>query len=63
MGISGYNGNLAVQPESAVRGIAIAYNYFPLALYVIIFILTMFYDMDKKKPQIQADLEARRAAK
>lgn len=60
MGLAGYDGSLAVQSDLSIAAIIGTYNYLPLALYVIVFILSIFYDMDKKKPQIQADLEARR---
>lgn len=62
-GMAGYDGSLAVQPDSALSAIVATYNYLPLVLYVIVFILAMLYNMDKKKPQIQADLAARRAEK
>lgn len=56
MGIAGYDGTLAVQSESANMAIICMYNIFPLILYVIMFVLSMLYKMDKIKPQMKEDL-------
>lgn len=61
MGLAGYDGSLAVQSDSALASIVATYNYLPLVLYIVVFVLTLFYNMDKIKPQIQADLAAKRA--
>ena len=63
LGLAGYDGTLEVQSASATAAIGGMYNVFPLICYAIMFIFAMLYKMDDERPQMQADLAARRAAK
>lgn len=56
MGLTGYDGSLAVQSEVATNAIVILYNWFPLVLFVIMTVLAFNYKIDKFKPQMAADL-------
>lgn len=60
MGLAGYDGNLAVQSDMANVSIVAIYNYLPLVLFVVMFGLTMMYNLDKKMPQIREELAQRR---
>lgn len=56
MGLAGYDG-LAVTQSEGVRGaIVFLYNYLPLILFVAMFALSMVYQVDKIRPQMNADL-------
>ena len=57
MGLAGYNGALTVQSDAANMAIVGMYNIFPLVLYVVMFVLSLMYKMDKDRPQMQADLK------
>lgn len=59
MGLAGYDGSLAVQSETANLSIIATYNYLPLVIFIIMFVLTMFYNLDKKLPTIHAELKER----
>lgn len=59
MGMAGYDGTLAVQSDSATTAIVVLYNWFPLVLFVIMFVLAMMYKMDKIRPQMKEDLKKR----
>ncbi len=59
MGLAGYDGSLAVQSQSASNAIIGIYNFFPLALFVLLTILSFVYNMGKIRPQMKADLEAK----
>lgn len=61
LGIFGYNGLAASQPESAIAFIRWFFLLFPVVLYVGQLILLKFYHLDKELPQIQKDLEERHA--
>lgn len=55
----GFNGKAAVQTATAMRGIRFCYGILPAALMVLVFVILMFYDLDKKIPQIRMELEMR----
>lgn len=57
MGIAGYDGSLAVQSASANAAIIGMFNIFPLVLYVVMFALSLLYNMDKVRPEMQAALK------
>ncbi|MCM1144697.1 MAG: MFS transporter [Blautia sp.] len=59
MGAAGYDGTLAVQSASAMTAIVTLFNWFPLILFVIMLVLALAYKMDKIRPQMMADLEAK----
>ncbi|MCC8105191.1 MAG: MFS transporter [Clostridiales bacterium] len=61
MGIAGFDGNLATQSSSAMASISALYCWIPAAIYVILLILMKCFDLEKKMPQIKADLAARHA--
>ena len=59
MGLAGYDGSLAVQPQGATSAIVGLYNLLPLALCVVMLVLAMMYQVDKYRPQMEADLKAK----
>ena len=59
MGNAGFDGNLAVQSASAITAIKVVFNWVPLVGMVILFALTMVYTLEKKMPQIKAELDER----
>lgn len=54
-------GDVAVQPDSALTAIKFGFLWVPVICAVLSLIVTMFYDLDKKMPQIKADLSKRNA--
>jgi Na+/melibiose symporter-like transporter len=60
MGLTGYNGSLAVQSDSANIAIIGLYNFFPLVLLIIMFILSLMYNVDKFRPQMREELAKKR---
>ena len=60
MGLAGYDGLAEVQTESAASAIVFLYNYMPLILFGIMFILSLMYKVDSIRPQMNAELAARR---
>lgn len=63
MGMAGYDGNLAVQPESANNMLIALFSVVPAIFCLIQFILLKIYDLDKYLPQIQKELAEKRGAK
>lgn len=59
LGWGGFNPDLAVQSESALRSILIVFTVVPLISCIIAFIMNLLYDLDKKKAAILADLKQR----
>lgn len=57
-----YDGEALVQTAEALTAIKAMYIYIPLVLLVCSLVTMAFYNLDKQFPQIQAELEARRAA-
>lgn len=62
MNAGGYVGGSETQTASAVNAIEFCYVGIPGILFVVIFIVNIFYKLDKMYPQIQTELELRRAA-
>ena len=60
---AGYNAALAAQPASVDTAIFTFGIYIPLALFVIMFILLMKNDLEKRYPEIMAELQKRETAK
>lgn len=56
----GYEGALQVQSDSAKAAISFLYNWLPVAMIVVCFVIMLFYKLDKEMPAIHADLDARR---
>lgn len=63
MGMTGYDGNLAVQGATATNAIIGLFNWLPMVLTVVMFVLAMLYKLDKEIPGIRKALEERHAAK
>ena len=62
LGLFGYDGTLEVQSATAILGIKVCYAVVPTILMLVAVLLFFLYDLDKKMPQINADLEERHAA-
>lgn len=60
IGLAGYDGNLAVQPDSAITMIRLLYSLIPAALNVVMYLVFRLYNLDKNISQIRAENEARR---
>ena len=60
---AGYNAALAAQPASVDTAIFTFAIYIPLALFVIMFILLLKNDLEKRYPEIVAELQKRKEAK
>ena len=60
---AGYNAALAAQPASVDTAIFTFGIYIPLALFVIMFILLLKNDLEKRYPEIVAELQKRKEAK
>ncbi len=59
IGLSGYDGTAASQPESAIWFIRMFFMVFPVILYVFQIVLMKFYNLDEKMPEILKELEER----
>ena len=60
MGLAHYDGNLDVQPDSAMGAIVALFNYLPLGMCVLMLVLALMYQVDKLRPQMEADLRKMR---
>ncbi|MDQ0221827.1 MFS transporter [Streptococcus moroccensis] len=56
LSMAGYNGATETQVASANQAIIALYNYLPLALYVVMFLLAMAYTIDKFMPKVRESL-------
>ncbi len=61
MGMAGYDGMAAVQSASANSAIVFLYNLLPIAIFVLMFILSLMYKVDSIRPQMNEDLAAMHA--
>lgn len=59
MGLAGYDGSLEVQSAGAMNAIVGLYNYLPLAMCILMLVLSLMYQVDKIRPQMEADLKTR----
>lgn len=59
LGAFGYDGSLAVQSESAMKGIRIMFYYAPVVVFAGLLILLAFYHLDKEYDGIMQVLEKR----
>lgn len=59
LGLAGYDGSLEVQSAGAMNAIVGLYNYLPLAMCILMLVLSLMYQVDKIRPQMEADLKAR----
>ncbi len=62
LGAVGYDGLAATQNAASLSAINVIFNIFPIALYVLIIVIMLFYKLDDEYPAIQRELDARRAA-
>lgn len=60
IGLAGYDGNLAVQPASAITMIRLLYSLIPAAMNFTVYLVFRLYTLDKHIPQIRAENEVRR---
>ncbi|WP_394525977.1 glycoside-pentoside-hexuronide (GPH):cation symporter [Lacrimispora sp. JR3] len=57
---SGYVANAPVQSASALNAISAMYIWIPIATNILTIVTFLFYDLDKRLPEINRELEARR---
>lgn len=55
----GYDGTVAVQSDSAKAAISFLYNWLPVGMIVVTFIIMLTYRLDKELPKIQQELKER----
>ena len=55
----GFVSSSAAQPASAISGIRVSFLYVPLVVFAIMFIILLFYNLDKEYGHIVEDLEKR----
>lgn len=63
MGLAGFDGTAAVITDSARASIIALYGIVPGVLFIVCFVVMRFFDLEKKLPQIRAELAERRAQK
>lgn len=56
-----YDGLKEIQSEAAIRAIHINYTYLPLICAVLSLVFMLRYDLDKKLPEIQAELKKKKS--
>lgn len=59
LGAYGYDGSLAVQSESAMRGIRIMFYYAPMVVFLALLGLLAFYKLDREYDGIMNILNER----
>ncbi|MDE7312132.1 MAG: MFS transporter [Eubacterium sp.] len=57
--IGGYDGTAAVQSGSAKAAISFIYNWLPVGMIVVTFLIMLTYKLDKELPKIQKELDER----
>jgi Na+/melibiose symporter-like transporter len=62
LGVAGYEGTLQAQSDSALFMIRCLYSLIPMASYIIMFVITRFYKLEKLLPQVEKENEERRKA-
>lgn len=55
----GFISSSATQPESAINGIRVIFLYVPLIVFAIMFVILLFYKLDKEYDGIVAELKKR----
>ena len=60
LAFGGYNGAAEVQTEAAKAAISFLYNWLPVIMIAVCFVIMLFYKLDKEMPKIHEELEARR---
>lgn len=61
MDVTGYVGKADVQTGLAITGIKVCFNWAPILVAIVAFLISSQYDLDKKLPQIKAALDQRHA--
>ena len=61
MNIMEYDATLEAATESMKMGIYAFSNFVPIAINVIVFVIFLGFDIEKKLPQMRAEVEARRS--
>ena len=56
---SGYDATLPAQSDSAKAAISFMYNWLPVILIVVTFVIMLTYKLDKEMPKIHEELEKR----
>lgn len=59
MTLTGYIGAAEVQTDTAIRGIEACFNYAPILIVAVAFIISLRYDLEKKLPKVKEELEER----
>lgn len=59
LAFGGYDGAAAVQSDSAKAAISVIYNWLPVGMIIVTFIIMLTYKLDKELPKIQKELEER----
>lgn len=62
LSLGGYDGALAVQPDSALLMIRLVIGIVPAAMFVLVCIVMAFYKLNKLMPEINKTIEARAEA-
>lgn len=62
LAMGGYNAALDVQPDTAKTMITLGYSIIPALLFAIIFIVLLFYDLEKRLPELRAKKAAEEQA-
>lgn len=53
IGMAGYDGNLTVQPGSAITMIRLLYSLIPAVMYICVFIMLRFFKLEKMLPTVR----------
>ena len=61
MGLAGFDGTAEIITSSARSSIVALYGIVPGVLFIVCFIIMRFFDLEKKLPQIHAELAERRS--
>ena len=62
LALSAYNPDLTVATDAMRNGIYAFANYIPIVLNMIVFVIFLGYDIEKKLPAMREEIEARKAA-
>ncbi|MDO4622297.1 MAG: MFS transporter [Eubacteriales bacterium] len=57
---SGFTGDIATTPESSITMIRMLYSFIPMAAFILVAVMLVFYKLDKSMPQIKEDNQHRR---
>lgn len=60
LSLAGYSASMTSMPSSVLLMIRILAGIIPAVLYIIMLIVMRFYDLEKKEPELKAEIEKRR---